>query len=127
MKTRDIVIICLTIIILLIAGIFISSVLNSAEDTTLKITTNSTLNEGEHIGFKLTSENGSAISGQVIEINFDYNKAMILFFGIHISFLLSRKKHILLVLEVYDYQMIRWDKAKRKRASGVRSGMVDFI
>ena len=72
MKTRDIVIICITIIILLIAGIFISSVLNSAEDTTLKITTNSTLNEGEHIGFKLTSENGSAISGQVIEINFDY-------------------------------------------------------
>ena len=72
MKTRDIVLICMTIIILLIAGIFILSNLNSAEDTTLTITSNSTLNEGGYIGFKLTDANGSAIPKQIIEINFDY-------------------------------------------------------
>ena len=71
MNTRDIIIICATIIIILAIGMFVlSHPFGSAEKTAiLTMESNQQLNEGDSLVLKLSDENGTAISGERIEIN----------------------------------------------------------
>ena len=69
MNTRDVIVICLTIILLLCIGIFFVFNSGSGETTILTMTNSPTLNEGDSLILKLNNENGSAISNQLIEIN----------------------------------------------------------
>ena len=71
MNTRDIIIICATIIIILAIGIFVlSNPFGSAGETSiLTMESNQQLNEGDSLILKLSDEDGNAISGERIEIN----------------------------------------------------------
>ena len=71
MNTRDIIIICATIIIILAIGIFVlSNPFGSAGETSiLTMKSNQQLNEGDSLILKLSDEDGNAISGERIEIN----------------------------------------------------------
>ena len=71
MNTRDIIFICATIIIILAIGMFVlSHPFGSAEKTAiLTMESNQQLNEGDSLVLKLSDENGTAISGERIEIN----------------------------------------------------------
>ena len=71
MKTSDIIYICATIIIILAIGMFVlSHPFGSAEKTAiLTMESNQQLNEGDSLVLKLSDENGTAISGERIEIN----------------------------------------------------------
>ena len=65
MNTKDIIYICATIIIILAIGMFVlSHPFGSAEKTAIL-----QLNEGDSLVLKLSDENGTAISGERIEIN----------------------------------------------------------
>ena len=76
MKTRDLIIICATLIILLCIGIFIISSSNSAETTILSMTNSISLNEGDSLILKLNNENGTVIPNQKIEINLTDEKGI---------------------------------------------------
>ena len=76
MKTRDLIIICATLIILLCIGIFIISSSNSAETTILSMTNSPSLNEGDSLILKLNNENGTVIPNQKIEINLTDEKGI---------------------------------------------------
>ena len=71
MNTKDIIYICATIIIILAIGMFVlSHPFGSAEKTAiLTMESNQQLNEGDSLVLKLSDENGTAISGERIEIN----------------------------------------------------------
>lgn len=69
MKTRDVMIICATLIILIVLGLFIAANSADKESTILTMTSSPSLNEGDSIILKLNDENGSAIESQRIEIN----------------------------------------------------------
>ena len=70
MNSRDIIIVCGTIILLLLIGIFVMFGMNGEEQTSiLTMTSSSSLTEGDSLVLKLNDENGSAIAGQRIEIN----------------------------------------------------------
>ncbi len=69
MNTRDVVIICFTIILLLCLGIFILYNSGAGETTILTMTNSPTLTEGDSLTLKLNDENGTAIANQRIEIN----------------------------------------------------------
>ena len=69
MNSRDLVIICATIILLLAAGIFVLANSGSGETTILSMTSSSMLNEGDSLILKLNTENESVIPNQKIEIN----------------------------------------------------------
>ena len=71
MNTRDIIYICATIIIILAIGIFVlSNPFGGAGETAiLTMESNQQLNEGDSLVLKLSDENGTAISGERIEIN----------------------------------------------------------
>lgn len=70
MNSRDIIIVCGTIILLLLIGIFVMFGMNGEEQTSiLTMTSSSSLTEGDSLVLKLNDENGSAIAGERIEIN----------------------------------------------------------
>ena len=69
MNTRDLIVICLTIILLLCIGMFVMYNSGSGETTIITMENSPTLNEGDSLTLKLNDEDGSAISGQRIEIN----------------------------------------------------------
>ena len=70
MNSRDIIIVCGTIIFLLLIGMFVMFGMNGEEQTSiLTMTSSSSLTEGDSLVLKLNDENGSAIAGQRIEIN----------------------------------------------------------
>ena len=71
MNTKDIIYICATIIIILAIGMFVlSHPFGSAGETAiLTMESNQQLNEGDSLVLKLSDENGTAISGERIEIN----------------------------------------------------------
>ena len=70
MNSRDIIIVCGTIILLLLIGMFVMFGMNGEEQTSiLTMTSSSSLTEGDSLVLKLNDENGSAIAGQRIEIN----------------------------------------------------------
>ena len=70
MNSRDIIIICATIILLLAIGMFVMFGMGGNQETTiLTMTSSSSIYEGESLILKLNDENGSAIAGQKIEIN----------------------------------------------------------
>ena len=70
MNSRDIIIVCGTIILLLLIGMFVMFGMNGEEQTSiLTLTSSSSLTEGDSLVLKLNDENGSAIAGQRIEIN----------------------------------------------------------
>ena len=71
MNSRDIIIICATAIILLAIGIFIMAnpFGGAGETAILTMESNQQLNEGDSLILKLSDENGTAISGERIEIN----------------------------------------------------------
>lgn len=70
MNSRDIIIICATVIILLAIGIFImANPFGSGETAILTMESSQSLTEGDSLILKLSDENGTAISGERIEIN----------------------------------------------------------
>ena len=71
MNTKDIIYICATIIIILAIGMFVlSNPFGGAGETAiLTMESNQQLNEGDSLILKLSDENGTAISGERIEIN----------------------------------------------------------
>lgn len=70
MNSRDIIIICTTIILLLAIGMFVMFGMNGNQETTiLTMTSSSSIYEGESLILKLNDENGSAIAGQRVQIN----------------------------------------------------------
>ena len=70
MNSRDIIIICATIVLLLVIGMFVMFGMNGEEQTSiLTMTSSASLSEGDSLVLKLNDENGSAIANQRIEIN----------------------------------------------------------
>ena len=69
MNSRDLVVICVTIILLLAIGIFMMTNSSSAETTILSMTSSSMLTEGDSLILKLNTENESSIANQKIQIN----------------------------------------------------------
>ena len=71
MNSRDIIIICATVIILLAIGIFIMAnpFGGAGETAILTMESKQQLNEGDSLILKLSDENKTAISGERIEIN----------------------------------------------------------
>lgn len=69
MNTRDIIIICMTIIVLIGIGTFVMLNSASAEPTVLNMTNSPNLYEGDTLILKLTDGNGTAIANQKVEIN----------------------------------------------------------
>ena len=73
MNSRDIIVICLTIILLLGIGMFVMFNSGSGETTILTMTSSSVLTEGDSLILKLNDENGSGIPNQRIEINMTHD------------------------------------------------------
>ena len=73
MNSRDIIVICLTIILLLGIGMYVMFNSSSAETTILTMTSSSVLTEGDSLILKLNDENGSGIPNQRIEINMTHD------------------------------------------------------
>ena len=73
MNSRDIIVICTTIILLLCIGMFVMFNSSSAETTILTMTSSSVLTEGDSLILKLNDENGSGIPNQRIEINMTHD------------------------------------------------------
>ena len=73
MNSRDIIVICLTIILLLGIGMFVMFNSGSAETTILTMTSSSVLTEGDSLILKLNDESGSGIPNQRIEINMTHD------------------------------------------------------
>ena len=70
MNSRDIIIICATVIILLAIGIFLmANPFGSGETAILTMESSQSLTEGDSLILKLSDENKTAISNQRIEIN----------------------------------------------------------
>ncbi len=69
MQTRDIAIICITIIILVAIGVFAISSSNFAEDTILEITSDENLDEGDSLIIKLTDKDNKELANKTISIN----------------------------------------------------------
>ena len=75
MENKNLIIILLVIIVILIAAIGIMF-FNSAvakEPTKIKITSNSTITEGESLKIKLTDANGTAIANQTVNVTITDN------------------------------------------------------
>ena len=77
MKTRDLIIICITAIILLSIGAFMVFNSDGGETTVLNMTSSPILNEGDSIAFRLSDEDEKAISNQRIEINITHEDGVI--------------------------------------------------
>ena len=73
MNSRDIIVICLTIILLLGIGMYVMFNSSSAETTILTMTSSSVLTEGDSLILKLNDESGSGIPNQRIEINMTHD------------------------------------------------------
>ena len=69
MNTRDIIIICITIIVLLSIGMFVMMNGSADEKSILTMTNSPYLYEGDSLILKLSDENGTAIGNQKVEIN----------------------------------------------------------
>ena len=70
MNSRDIIIICATVIILLAIGIFLmANPFGSGETAILTMESSQSLTEGDSLILKLSDENKTPIAGQRIEIN----------------------------------------------------------
>ena len=70
MNSRDIIIICTTVIILLAIGIFLmANPFGSGETAILTMESSQSLTEGDSLILKLSDENKTPIAGQRIEIN----------------------------------------------------------
>ena len=76
MNTRDLIIICATVILLLCIGMFLMFNSGGGETTILSMTNTPTLNEGDSLILKLTEENGTIISNQRIKINLTDSKGV---------------------------------------------------
>lgn len=73
MNTRDIIIICITIIVLLSIGMFVMMNGSAQEKSILTMTNSPSLYEGDSLILKLTDENSTAISNQKVEINLTHS------------------------------------------------------
>lgn len=73
MNTRDIIIICITIIVLLSIGMFAMMNGGAQEKSILTMTNSPSLYEGDSLILKLTDENNTAISNQKVEINLTHS------------------------------------------------------
>ena len=73
MNTRDIIIICITIIVLLSIGMFVMMNGGAQEKSVLTMTNSPSLYEGDSLILKLTDENSTAISNQKVEINLTHS------------------------------------------------------
>ncbi len=73
MNTRDIIIICITIIVLLSIGMFVMMNGNSQEQSILTMTNSPYLYEGDSLILKLSDENNTAIANQKVEINLTHS------------------------------------------------------
>ena len=76
MNSRDVVIICVTIILLLSIGLVMMINSGSAETTILSMTSSSMLSEGDSLILKLNDENGSVIPNQKVEINLTHENGV---------------------------------------------------
>ena len=76
MNSRDVVIICATIILLLSIGLVMMINSGSAETTILSMTSSSMLSEGDSLILKLNDENGSVIPNQKVEINLTHENGV---------------------------------------------------
>ena len=76
MNTRDLIVICLTIVLLLSIGIFMMFNSSPSETTILTMTSNSVLNEGDSLALKLNDENGTALPNERIEINLTHSNGI---------------------------------------------------
>lgn len=68
METKNILIICLTIIILVCLGIFLMSHANSQEETHITVLTSQYLTVGDSLKLKLSDKGGNGIANQLIEL-----------------------------------------------------------
>ena len=73
MNTRDIIIICITIIVLLSIGMFVMMNGNADEKSILTMTNSPYLYEGDSLILKLSDENNTAIANQKVEINLTHS------------------------------------------------------
>ena len=73
MNTRDIIIICITIIVLLSIGMFVMMNGNADEKSILTMTNSPYIYEGDRLILKLSDENGTAIGNQKVEINLTHS------------------------------------------------------
>lgn len=73
MNTRDIIIICITIIVLLSIGMFVMMNGSAQEKSILTMTNSPSPYEGDSLILKLTDENSTAISNQKVEINLTHS------------------------------------------------------
>ena len=72
METKNILIIVIVIVIIAaVAGVMISSQSHAKQDSKIAIISNQTLNEGGNLTVKLTSANGTEISGQNVKITIE--------------------------------------------------------
>ena len=76
MNSRDVVIICATIILLLSIGLVMMINSGSAETTILSMTSSSMLSEGDSLILKLNDENGLVIPKQKVEINLTHENGV---------------------------------------------------
>ena len=79
MEDRNIIIILIAIIIVLaaIAGAMYLQTTNAKEPTTIKITSNNTLTEGDSLSIQLTDLNKTAISNENVNITITDNKSKV--------------------------------------------------
>lgn len=73
MKTKNLIIICLTIIIILCIGLTTIFYINIIpHETNIKILTKQNLTQGDVLKLKLTDNNGDNIANQIIELSISY-------------------------------------------------------
>lgn len=82
MDKNKLIIIALVIIILILAAALFATNYHAKEDTKLRITSNSTLNEGDSIKVMLTDLNGTPISNQSINVTITDKDNASSYFGV---------------------------------------------
>ena len=73
METKNIIIICATIVILVCLGLFLMSNMNSQEETHIIVLTSQYLTEGDTLKLKLCDKDSKGIANQNIKLNIQSN------------------------------------------------------
>lgn len=73
METKNLIIICLTIIIVLTMGLTTIFYINNPHKTSITVLTKQNLTQGDSLKLKLTDNNKNNITNQIIELKITYN------------------------------------------------------
>lgn len=73
METKNLINICLTIIIVISTGVFVASnIFKNTEKTQISSLTKENITQGNVLKLKLIDSNGNGINNQIIELNITY-------------------------------------------------------